>query len=429
MRRFSASPGPRPGIPAAKRAVRTTFALVVASGAALTSAQPLPLAEAQRIAAGRSAMVASQRALVQSAGELVGPAGELPDAKLVAGLENVPAEGRDRFRLDRDGMTMARIGVMQEFPRAEKLRARTERARRDAERSAVAVDTAVQAVHREVAAAWIARWAGEREARAIAAQIDEAKLQAELAAAMYRGGRAAQADVLAASAQTIELANRQAEAELGVERARSALARYLGADADRPLADAPRFDELPPAARGDAGVAGQPDIRLARAQEAVLDAEAALAGTAKLVDWSAELSYGIRGPDFPNMVSLMVRVDLPWSPSTRQDRIQLARLHERDAARAAREDLERSREAEVRQTRADWRVARERAERIARELVPLADRRVEAALAAYRGGGGAIGAVLDARRAQLDTRIAQIAADAAAARAWGWLTTLTVAEE
>lgn len=429
MRRFPASPGPRPGTPAVKKAVRATLALAVASGAALASAQPMPLAEAQRIAAGRSAMVASQRALVQSSGELVGPAGELPDAKLVAGLENVPAEGRDRFRLDRDGMTMARIGVMQEFPRAEKLRARTERARRDAERSAVAVDTAVQAVYREVAAAWIACWAGEREARAIAAQIDEAKLQAELAAAMYRGGRAAQADVLAASAQTIELANRLAEAELGVERARTALARYLGADADRPLADAPRFDELPAAARGDTGVAGQPDIRLARAQEAVLDAEAALAGTAKLVDWSAELSYGIRGPDFPNMVSLMVRVDLPWSPSTRQDRIQLARLHERDAARAAREDLERAREAEVRQTRADWRVARERAERIARELVPLADRRVEAALAAYRGGAGAIGAVLDARRAQLDTRIAQIAADAAAARAWGWLTTLTVAEE
>jgi outer membrane protein TolC len=168
-------------------------------------------------------------------------------------------------------------------------------------------------------------------------------------------------------------------------------------------------------------VSAQPEVRLVEAQAAVLDAESELARAGRLPDWSAELSYGIRGSDYSNMLSLMVRVDLPWSPGTRQDREYAAKLKERDAAREMREDARRMREAEVRQMLAEWTSARAQAARIRDEMVPLARARTEAALAAYRGGAASLAAVLEGRRAELETELALVAMEQAAARAWAWL--------
>ncbi len=47
--------------------------------------------------------------------------------------------------------------------------------------------------------------------------------------------------------------------------------------------------------------------------------------------------------------------------------------------------------------------------------------RREAALAAYRGGTGALAAVLDARRAELDAELALITQQQAVAKAWAFL--------
>ena len=128
------------------------------------------------------------------------------------------------------------------------------------------------------------------------------------------------------------------------------------------------------------------------------------------------------------MLSLMVRIDLPWSAATRQDREYAAKLKEQDAARAMREDTERMRAAEVQQMIVEWRTALGQAVRLRAELLPLAQQRIDASLAAYRASTGPLGAVLDARRADLDARIALINMELAAARAWAWLSNVIVAE-
>lgn len=433
MHRSNETSGARPADPPSRRATPGLLLPALYALATTTFAQPsgvpMTLAAAERLALERSPQVLAQRALADAAHEMASPAGSLPDPKLIAGLENVPTQGADRWRLDRDPMTMARVGLMQEFPGGDKRRLRAERASRDAERGRIAAGAAATTVRREVATAWLARWYAERQAQAIDAQIREARLQAEATAASYRAGRAAQADVLAVEALLVELANRATDASLAAERARLALARYVGAaDADRPLASPPDVLVLPESVAQLTDVERQSDLKLAQAQVRVLDAEADLAGAARSPDWSAELTYGIRNPDYGNMISLMVRVDLPWSPGTRQDREQAAKLRERDAARAQQDDLRRAREAEVRQTIAEWEATRTQALRVREELVPIAERRVEAALAAYRGGGQALAPVLDARRAMLDARLAALAFEQSAARAWAWLATLTSGE-
>jgi len=403
-------------------------ALALAPPLAAQTRVPLTLAAAQKLALDRSSQVYAQRSLAEAAREMVEPAGSLPDPKLIAGIENLPADGADAWRFDRDPMTMTRIGFMQEFPGAGKRRTRAERATRDAARGDVAAEVAELAVRRDVTTAWLARHYVERQMRAIAAQIDDARLQESASAALYRAGRAPQGELLAAQATVIELENRAADAALAAERARLALARHIGvAEADRPLASPPDVLALPDEVARLLDVDGQPELRLAQAQEALLDADAEIARVAKQPDWSAELTYGIRR-EFGNMVSLMVRVDLPWSAATRQDRELAARLKERDAARAQREDLRRVRETEIRQTIAEWEAMRAQAARVRDELVPLAERRIDASMAAYRGGGGSLGAVLEARRAGLDARLAAINLESSAARAWAWLATLAQGE-
>jgi outer membrane protein TolC len=76
----------------------------------------------------------------------------------------------------------------------------------------------------------------------------------------------------------------------------------------------------------------------------------------------------------------------------------------------------------------EWRTALAQAARMRGELLPLAQQRIEASLAAYRASTGSLGAVLDARRADLDARIALANMELAAAKAWAWLANVIVAE-
>ena len=142
--------------PLARFAVAAIASLLIAPAAAADP--PLSFAETLRIAVERSPQLESQRAMVDAAREMAGPAGELPDPKLKLGVENVPTNGADSWSLTRDFMTMTKIGVMQEFPREEKRKLRSQRAENDAQRGAVALESTRLAVMRETATAWLARW-------------------------------------------------------------------------------------------------------------------------------------------------------------------------------------------------------------------------------------------------------------------------------
>src|SRR5258706_15915127 len=101
------------------------------------AAQPshaLDLQDALRIAESRSPRLAAQRAAFQSAEALVPGAGQNPDPKLVFGVENIPADGSDRWSVSADSMTMRRVGVMQDFVRAEKRGLRETKAAAEAQR-------------------------------------------------------------------------------------------------------------------------------------------------------------------------------------------------------------------------------------------------------------------------------------------------------
>jgi len=405
------------------------LALLVDAVVAAAGTAELSLAEAVSLAVARSAQIGAQRSMIGAARDMAGPARELPDPKLKLGVENVPAEGAEAWSLRSDSMTMSKIGVMQEFPREEKRELKSLRAQREADRAAAVLDVTMLAVRREAAAAWFARFYAADAERIVAEQRAEADLAVTTALAAYRAGKGSQPEVIAAQAAALELANRATEAALASKRARITLARYIGPDSDRPPGAAPDVAHLPFDAERLSAPESQPELRLAQAQEAAAATDADIARASKLPDWSAELSYAVRGPTYANMVSLMFAIDLPWSPGTRQEREHAARLKELDAARQMREDAQRMRTAEVEAMRAEWESAREQVARLREKILPLAAQRREAALAAYRGGAGPLANVLDARRAELDLRLSLLQQEQAAAKAWAWLSFITMTPE
>src|SRR5258705_13286634 len=111
------------------------------------------------------------------------------------------------------------------------------------------------------------------------------------------------------------------------------------------------------------------------------------------------------GRALSNTTSVMVSIDLPWEAEKRQDRDLAAKRLLADQAQAQAEEARRMHEAELRGFYADWQTAGVRMERFEKLLLPLARERVAAALAVYRGGRGELGAVLEARRAETETRL------------------------
>ena len=382
----------------------------------------LTLAEAQRRAVERSRSLAGQDAAIAAAHEMGVAAGQLPDPVLRLGVDNMPVTGEDRYSLTRDFMTMRRIGVTQEITRGEKRELRAQRYQREAERTLAEKDATIAAIQRDTALAWLDRYYAEAMAAVLAEQAAQVRSEIAAAEGAYRGGRASQADVIGAHATLAALEERSSEYSSRVSIAKVNLARWMGAGADAPLAAPPAMDMV----RVEGGtleehLATHPEIVALSRQESLAATEARLAQASRTPDWTVEMAYQQRGPDFSNMVSFGVSVPLPWDRGNRQDREIAAKLAAAEQARAQRDELLRNHVGEVRAMLEEWQNKRERFGRYERDLVPLAHERTRAASAAYQGGRTGISDLLMARRAESEVRLQQVQLQMDTARLWARL--------
>jgi len=384
--------------------------------------QPLTLDEALRVAQDRSRQLPAQDSAAAAAREMALAAGQLPDPTLKAGINNLPINGADRFSLTRDFMTMRSVGVMQEFTRDEKRKARSARFDREADVAEAGRAVALASLRRDTAMAWLDRHYQERMRELLAVQRAETALQIEAAEAAYRGGRGAQADVFAARSAVAQLDDRIRQIELQITTARTRLARWIGTDAEQALAPPPGLAavRLSPG-NLETQLEHHPQIALMLRQEAVARAEADIAQSNKKSDWSVELMYSQRGSAYSNMVSVNVSIPLQFDRKNRQDRDVAAKLAVVEQMRAQREEATRERVAETLVWLQEWQSDRDRLAHYDSELIHLAAERTRAALAAYRGGSGTLGTVLDARRMEIDTRMDRLRLEMDAAALWAQL--------
>lgn len=425
MSSFPVAPGPGRTRCRGLRAAfaRAALASAVAIYALPSGAQvPLTFGQAQRLALERSRQIVAHDFAATASREMAVAAGQLPDPILKLGVDNLPVEGPDRFSIGRDFMTMRRVGVMQELTRSEKLRLRVQRFEIEAEKSLAEKATTTAAIQRDTALAWLDRYYAEAMSGIIAQQASEGRLEIEAAESAYRAGRGSQADIFMARAALVALDDRASEFGRRIRTAKTALARWIGEDAEKPLAGKPAIDSIRLHAHLlEAEIANHPQIQTLAKQEEIATTEARLAQANRKSDWSVELMYSVRGSSYSNMVSVGVSVPLQWDQKNRQDREIAAKLAMAAQSGAQREDMLRAHVAEAQAMIAEWENLRERRSRYEAQLVPLAVERTQAALASYRGGKSSLPDVLAARRNEVEARVQTLQLEMDAARAWAQL--------
>jgi outer membrane protein TolC len=387
---------------------------------------PLTLAEAQRLAVAHSRQLPAQDLAVAASREMAVAAGQLPDPVVKFGIDNLPVSGADRLSLTSDFMTMRRVGVMQEITRDDKLRSRAERYERVAEKSLAEKATVTAAIERDTATAWFDRYYAEQMAAAMAEQVAQARLEVQAAEGAYRGGRGSQADLLAARSALAALEDRTSELQLKVRNAKTVLARWTGESAEAMLAGKPPMEDLrldPTMLETD--LAHHPQIAALDRQTDIATADAKLAQADKSADWSVELAYQQRGPAYANMISIGVSIPLQWDQKNRQNRDLSAKMAMVEQARAERDEAVRAHVAETLTMLDEWHNDRERQVRYEQELIPLAEQRSAALMAAYRGGKASLADLLAARRGQIEVRIQSLQLQADTARLWAQLNFLS----
>jgi cobalt-zinc-cadmium efflux system outer membrane protein len=382
-------------------------ALVVSVLALPSLAAPLTLDEALRLAEDHAPSLSAQTAKLQAATSDAIPAGELPDPKLLLGVQNYPLGGPDRWSIDQDFMTMRTLGVMQEVPDRDKRRARIEVAEAAIDRAAAERQVERLNVRQATALAWIRSYSVERKQALFEDLFRENRLLADSIRAQIAGGRAQAADAVTAKQEAALLEEQQDELIRLRSQARAALKRWIGPAANEPLAGSwPQWsinaagysEQLPhhPALTAFAPMTREAE---AKVREAQADKDS---------DWSWEVDYQQRGREFGDMLSVQFSVDLPIFPGSRQDPKIAARHAELNQLEAEREVISREHTQQLEDDLANYQRLDRAVRRSQDKLLPLAKEKVTLSTASYRAGKAELASVISARRELVEARLKQI---------------------
>jgi outer membrane protein, heavy metal efflux system len=378
---------------------------------------PLTMEEAARLSLIDQPLLTGRVAKIQAEEQQAVAAAQLPDPRLSGGLKELPIDTPEAFSVRRDNFTEFTIGLSQEFPRAAKRRLQGARKQLDADADRAALNNEQRMVRRDASLAWLDVYEAEQALKLTRRLADEAALQVRSLEKDYSNAKASQADWFAAKVDAGLVEDKAHDWLHHALRMREGLARWIGDDARRPLAEAltmPGF--LSPLPSLIASSDHHPVIGSLDKQIEASATDVALARQSYKPDYSIEVYYAYRR-DFADFVGVQFTVGLPYFTKDRQDRGLAAALQQSRAGEDRKRDLLRELHTQISQDYVDRRHFQERAADFDASIVPDASRRVEAARSAYQSGRGSFDAVLRARRSLLDVRLQRLALAVESARA------------
>jgi cobalt-zinc-cadmium efflux system outer membrane protein len=382
-------------------------ALVVGVLAWPTLASALTLDDALRLAQNNAPSLTAESSKLQAATQAAIPAGELPDPKLVVGLQNFPVGGPNRGTLYGDDMTEQMIGIQQQVPSRDKRKARVELASATVDTAAAEGRIERLNVRQATAQAWIRAYSVERKEALFKDFYQQNRLLQDTVRAQLAGGRGQPSDAVIPKQEAADLAEREDELIQQRAQARAALKRWIG-----PAASEAPSGQLPNWKIDTTGLTHnlhqhpvlQAFVPRTREAEARLNE----AKAQKSSDWSWEVDYQHRGREYGDMVSLQFTFDLPIFPGRRQNPGIAAKQAELDQLDAEREAKTREHTQELEDDLANYQRLDRAVQRSQDSLVPLAEEKVALSLAGYRAAKGDLMNVVSARREWVEARFKQI---------------------
>jgi cobalt-zinc-cadmium efflux system outer membrane protein len=403
------------------RPVVVALSLLLSIGARAGDAA-FGLDEAIERALGDSPQIVAAQASLEGAQDLAPGAGRLPDPEAIIGVDNLPVNSSDQFSLTRDFMTMRKIGVMQTFPNGAKRRLQGELASREIDLAQANLKASRFETAKAAAEAWIACATVEQSLKRLRTLRADLTAQSSASRAALASGRSSVGDALRSDVALARLDDRILELEQQLAMKRVELARWVGQDAMRDLAELPWQRELSGAPQTlTQDVAAHPPLAPSVAGLEVARTEVSLARAERRPDWSAEMSFAKRGPDFSDMVSLEFRVGLPLFAKNRQNPVIASKLATVRAQEASQEAEVRMHRAEIESMLALWHSGRTRLQHFGKELLPLAHDRSRATLNSYGSGRGDMRSTLEALGEEVDLQLEYIELEGDVTRAWAFL--------
>lgn len=375
------------------RAVALAAALLLTATGAV--AAPLSLDQAIDLAVQRSQLTRSARAGATSAAEMARAAGQLPDPMLTFGIDNLPANGSNRFSTTAEDMTMKRIGISQEWVSAAKRAAREAVASAMQRREAAMEQIAAADARMQTAMAYVEAYYAGEALRLTRLNERHAREELEVGTGRLATVSGSSAEVLALTSALGVAEDESADQAQLQAAAATVLQRWVGTHPDGLLSPG-----VPAAPTEVAFVASHPlviakerDIEVARQ-----DAEATRLN--RKANWSYEISYGQR-QGRPDMLSFGVSIPLPVAPAARQDRETAAKLAMVEKAEADLAEAQRSASGEYAALSSDAKRLQERIDRYKSAVLAPLRQRTEAALASYRSNQASLGMLFEARHAEV----------------------------
>lgn len=367
-------------------------------------AGPLGFEAALQLAERNAPSLAADNARLEAARQAAIPAGELPDPKLILGLNNVPISGTNRYSLNSEAMTSQQIGIMQEVPNADKRHARIAVAQSTIDLVNAERNIERLKVRRETALAWVTRYTAERKLALFDELYRENSLLAEAVRARLGAGRGLAMDAILPRQEKIALDDRHDQLERQRSDAEAALKRWVGTAGSEPLAgDVPVWPITPATLERHLDLHPELTVFDPMAQQA--EAQIQEAQAAKKSDWGVQLAYQRRGPTYSDMASVQFTFDLPVFAARRQDpqiaskRAQLIRID------AQRETTLREQAQILSTDLAAYQQLDQAVQRQQDRQVPLVQEKIALALAAYRSGQAGLAIVIAARSEGIDARL------------------------
>ncbi len=365
-------------------------------------------------AAGEAPSLRGSAAGVEAAQSAAIAADRLPDPTLDLGVKDFPVTGPDAGRLNRDNFTMTTIGVSQQFVNPAKRHARAARASAEIGIAQADVQIEARSVRLQTALAWVDLYYAEKrldQLKLLDQSLGElqATVNARLASGSARPSQALEPDQLRAAVN-----DRRAALVAEATKARATLARFTG-DPDPQVAGV-LPDLTVNAARLNAAIAQLPSLRALDAQTVAADAETRLASADKRPDYTVSASYGRREPNYGDLVSVGVSIDLPFFAKRRQDPKIAARVSEAARTRFTRQAAEREMVAALDTDLADHLMHHQRLENARDTLVPLARKRAELDRDSYGAGTVDLGTALLSSLALAEAEVDALVREAEVAR-------------
>lgn len=370
---------------------------------------PLTIAEAEDLAlnAEPGQMAFADRASALEEQAVV--AGALPDPVMRLALNNYPIESGD---FSTEGMTHAAVGYRQVFPGGDTRALGSRRYQSLASNMSRQADARAADVLAATRVAWLDLfyWSNAH------AMVSESRPFFDdlvtVTRSLYAVGRRNQQDVLRAELELSRLDDRLIDIERQRALARASLARWIGGDAERRVADKlPAWADPPPIEALQDILPTHPSLQAADARIDARDTGVELAEQRSRPGWALDVGYSYREGNLPtgeprsDFISVGVTVDMPFFRKKSVDSTLSAALAERSAARADKERLRRAMDSDLRGEYARWQELGRRLTLYEERILSQADSHAQATLLAYQNDRGNFADVMRGYIDDLNTRI------------------------